>query len=406
MEKQQFKHVLLAITYAIGLFFVINHLELVWSVVKAAFALLMPFVFGACLAFILSIPMGFFERTILRFAKHQKLHKLRRPLSLILTLLIFIGIILTVVFIVMPELSQTFQKIGASIPGFLQEVYDWVNSWNVDWQGIESWLGEAQLDFNSLFEKLANFAQGSLGGAFSSMIGVVSSVAQGVINVVIGFIFSAYVLFAKEKMTRQGKRLMYAVMKESVVDRIIAIARLSHRTFSKFFTGQCLEALILGGLFYLTLIAFQMPYALLIAVLIAVTALIPIFGAFIGCVVGGLLILMVNPMQALWFVVIFLVLQQLEGNFIYPHVVGGSIGLPPLWVLIAVTVGGGLWGVLGMLLFIPLISVLYTLVGELIEFRLRHRSVSSEKWKAPEPALPPARPYRPKTKKKRPEKTK
>lgn len=404
MEKQQFKRILLAITYAIGLFFILNHLSLVWNVLSGTLSILMPFILGACLAFILSIPMGFFERTIFRFDGHRKLEKLRRPLSLILTLLIFAGIIVAVIFIVMPELARTFQKIGTSIPSFAQEVYDWVNSWGINWQGVESWLGEAKFDFNSIFEKLATFAQDYLGGAVNSMIGVVSSVAQGIMNVVIGLIFSAYVLFSKEKIIRQCKRLLYAVAKESIVDRAIAITHLSHRTFSKFLTGQCLEALILGMLFYIFMVIFQMPYALLIAVLIAVTALIPIFGAFIGCVVGALLILMVNPMQALWFVVMFLVLQQLEGNFIYPHVVGNSVGLPPLWVLIAVTVGGSLMGVFGMLLFIPIVSVIYTLTGEAIEYRLRRRNVHSAKWQVSDTHSHSAKPPRPTSPKKPPRK--
>lgn len=380
MEKQLFKRILLAITYAIALFFVLNHLPLVWEVLQAGFAIAMPFIFGGCVAFILSIPMSFFERKIFRFEHHPRLRRMRRVFSLLMTLIIFSGILVAVVFIVMPELAKTFQNIGASVPGFVQGVYDWVNTLNVDWKGLETWLAEIQLDLNGMLEKLASFAQNSLSGVFTSMVGVVTSVAQGVINVVVGIIFSVYVLFAKESIIRQGKKLLYAFLKVPVGDKLLRIARLSHRTFSKFFTGQCLEALILGLLFYISLTIFRMPYALLISVLIAVTALIPIFGAFIGCAVGAFLIIMVNPMQAFWFIVLFLILQQVEGNFIYPHVVGNSVGLPPIWVLIAVTLGGGFFGIFGMLLFIPLVSVLYTVSGEAIDNRLRGRGIKPAKW--------------------------
>lgn len=198
-------------------------------------------------------------------------------------------------------------------------------------------------------------------------------VINGVTTFVIAFIFSLYVLSQKENLARQCIKVINAFLSDKAVERICYVCRLSHRTFSKFITGQCMESLILGAMFVVTMTIFRLPYALLVGVLIAFTALIPMVGALIGCVVGAFLILMVNPMQAVFFVILFLVLQQIEGNLIYPHVVGNSVGLPSIWVLFAVTVGGGLMGIAGMLIFIPLMSVLYTLFREWVNLRLRER---------------------------------
>ncbi len=194
-------------------------------------------------------------------------------------------------------------------------------------------------------------------------------VINGVMTFFIGFVFAIYILIQKETLGRQCIKVMNAFFPKKVVDKIYNVCSLSHKTFSKFITGQCLEALILGMMFFVSMTIFRLPYALLVGVLIAFTALIPMIGAFIGCAVGAFLILMVNPMQAVFFIILFLVLQQIEGNLIYPHVVGNSVGLPSMWVLFAVTVGGKLMGIVGMLVFIPLMSVLYTLFRELVNKR-------------------------------------
>ena len=191
----------------------------------------------------------------------------------------------------------------------------------------------------------------------------------------IAFVFACYILLQKEKLGLQCRKALFALLPKRVAERVISVCSLSHRVFSSFITGQCVEAVILGTMFFVAMSILKMPYALLVGCLIAVTALIPIVGAFIGCGVGAFLILMVSPMQALIFVIMFLILQQVEGNLIYPHVVGSSVGLPSIWVLFAVTVGGSLMGVLGMLLFIPLTSVLYTLFREFVYKRLREKNI-------------------------------
>lgn len=222
-----------------------------------------------------------------------------------------------------------------------------------------------------------------MSGVLNSTLDLASSIIGGVVGSVVAVVFAAYILLQKERLGRQFRQLLYAYLPEHHADRITEVGTLSYRTFSRFLSGQCLEAVILGCMFFLTMSILRFPYALTISVLITVTALIPIFGAFIGCIVGAFLILTVDPMQALWFVVLFLILQQVEGNLIYPHVVGSSVGLPSIWVLAAVTIGGSVMGIAGMLIFIPLCSVFYTLLRHSILNRLRARKIPQEKILSP-----------------------
>ena len=210
---------------------------------------------------------------------------------------------------------------------------------------------------------------------------VASSIIGGLANTVLGMIFAIYVLLQKEKLSAVCKKLLYAWLPEHPVDTVVEVARLVQKTFSNFISGQCLEACILGLMFFISMSLFRMPYAAVISMLIAVTSLIPIFGAFIGCILGAFLILISNPMQAVWFIVLFLVLQQIEGNLIYPHVVGNSVGLPSIWVLVAVTTGASTMGVLGMLINIPLFSVIYTLLRRSSNEQIRKRHINPIKLK-------------------------
>ena len=225
-----------------------------------------------------------------------------------------------------------------------------------------------------MFPFLKNGAGNVLGTTFSVAMTLINSV----MNFVIGFVFACYILLQKEKLSVQIRKVLYAFLPGKAVRQILKVASLSYRTFSNFVTGQCVEAVILGSMFVVAMTVFRLPYALLVGVVIAFTALIPIFGAFIGCVIGAFLIFMVNPVQALGFVVLFLVLQQIEGNLIYPHVVGGSVGLPSIWVLAAVSIGGSLMGVVGMLIFIPIVSVVYALFREVVYLKLKQKKMEPD----------------------------
>ncbi|WP_347559896.1 AI-2E family transporter [Clostridium sp. AM58-1XD] len=233
-----------------------------------------------------------------------------------------------------------------------------------------SYLNSLVIDWNAVFNEVVAFLKNGAGSVLNTTFAAAVSIVSGVTTFGIGFVFSIYVLLQKEVLARQFKKFIMAFLPEQIAERFLEVAALTERTFSNFLTGQCLEAVILGSMFFVTMSVLRMPYALLMGVLIAFTALIPIFGAFIGCAIGIFLMLMVSPMNALAFVILFNVIQQIEGNFIYPHVVGGSVGLPSIWVLVAVTLGGSLMGVVGMLVFIPICSVLYSLLKRTVNKRL------------------------------------
>lgn len=339
-----------------------------------------PFLLGGAMAFILSVPMNRIEKTLLQLGKknlpeavRKKREKRLRPFSMILTLLFVVAILALAVLVIFPELGRTFSSLARTIqqnfPIFLGKLDVWIHDNPQLAYVIDN--TDLNLDWQNLLQKGIDFFQSGAQIVLGSAFQVAHGIFSGLTTFVIGFVFACYILIQKEKLGTQCKKLLYAYLKEHQAKRVLEIAALTHRTFAKFLTGQCLEAVILGTMFFVAMTIFRFPYALLVGVLIAITALIPIFGAFIGCVVAAFLILMVNPIQAIGFVILFLVLQQLEGNFIYPHVVGGSVGLPSIWVLVAVTVGGSLMGIIGMLIFIPLMSVLYTLLREDVYKRLR-----------------------------------
>lgn len=309
------------------------------------------------------------------------LDRIKRPCSLVLTLFLVCGVLFAVSFLIIPELGHSFEVIGDNIPGFIDRVNHTINDLMLAYPDIADQIMNIQLDWEQMGKNLLKLVQDSGGDFVTSTLGVATSIVGGVVNFVLGLVFAIYVLLQKENLARQVKQVFYAFLPEKLVKKILYILSLSSATFSRFLSGQCLEAFILGLMFFICMTILKFPYALMISVLIALTALIPIFGAFIGCIVGAFLILIESPVQALWFVVLFLILQQVEGNLIYPHVVGGSIGLPSLWVLVAVTIGGSTMGIAGMLLFIPLCSVLYVLIRAEVFKRLRQKHISPKKWK-------------------------
>ena len=261
----------------------------------------------------------------------------------------------------------------------MQEFVPRAQKWAIQFFGDNPELVEQiqslEFEWDQILGDLVNFLKNGAGSVIDTTFAAAKSIVSAVSTFFISFVFSCYILLQKEKLSVQVRKLMYAFMPKDWTEIFIALGSVTYKTFSSFLTGQCLEAVILGCMFFIAMSIFGMPYALLIAVLVAFTALIPIFGAFIGCAVGALLIFMVNPLQAVGFVAMFLVLQQIEGNFIYPHVVGSSVGLPSMWVLVAVSVGASLMGVVGMLIFIPIVSVVYTLLRGIVNRRLKERKI-------------------------------
>ena len=358
-------------------------IESVWGTFNFVIGLVFPFILGACLAFLLNIPMSVIERHLFseNRVKGPKMRKLARPLSLVLALLLVLMIIVIVIFIIVPAIADTVVTLTNSVPGFIDQVQKWSAGLAGSYPDIAKQITNLSIDWGKFGAEIIDFLQKGVTSFVGSTFNVASSIASGVVNFSLGFIFALYVLLQKEKLGSQFRKLFYAYLPERVTDKLLEVCRLSNSTFSSFVTGQCTEAVILGAMFVAVMLIFRLPYALMIGVLIGFLSLIPIFGAFIGCFVGAFLILMVNPMQAFWFIVIFLIIQQIEGNLIYPHVVGGSVGLPSIWVLVAVTIGGGAMGITGMIITIPLCSVCYTLLREATGKRLNRRRVPEEKYR-------------------------
>ena len=373
LDKDNIKKIRGLILFTIFVLVVLWNYELVFKGLGFLGGVILPFAVGGALAFLVNIPMSFFERKIFGKAKAAEKKwalKLARPVSLILTLLVIFGIIAIVMLVVIPELGRTVLNIGRTIQDFIPEVQAWAINIFRDNEEIVKRISSINFKWDQLFEKAMDFLQNGAGSVLDSTFAAAKSIISGVSTFIIALVFSCYILAQKEKLGKQVKKVMCAFLPEDWRNILFALGGVVQKSFSSFFAGQCLEAIILGLLFLVVMLILGMPYALLISVLIAFTALIPIFGAFIGCAVGALLIFMVSPTKALIFVIVFLVLQQIEGNFIYPHVVGNSVGLPSIWVLVAVTLGANLMGVVGMLIFIPLVSVIYTILGGIINRRL------------------------------------
>lgn len=377
-NKKNIRTVVLIIFSCILFYLGIKNIGLVAESFRNVIGVASPFILGAVIAFILNVPMARIESWL--FRRTDKLKKGRRPLSFLVTLTLVIGIIIVAMYIIIPQLAQTLQSIAMQLLDAFNAAQDWIYSKMSYWKELQDVLEKLTVNWNEIIQKLSILMQDAATAMVNSGVSAVSNIIGAIVNFFIGFVFAVYLLMAKEKLAGQGKQAIYALFKETTAEKILYVCTLSSRTFSRFISGQCLEACILGLMFFVAMSLLQMPYAMLIAVLIAFTALIPMVGAFIGCVIGALLILMVSPVKALIFVVMFLVLQQIEGNLIYPHVVGGSIGLPSIWVLVAVTVGANVMGIAGMILFIPLCSVLYSLFRFFVKNRLKEKAVPEEKW--------------------------
>ena len=351
--------------------------DVMLDVLKEIWSILFPFVLGGVIAFVTNVPMSFLEKKIFTKVKKENkaVGKLARPISLLLTIVLGIGVIALVMFGVIPQLTRTMGTLVMSISDFIPQMQSWIREFSHNNQEIMKLVDQVQFQPDQAIKWGISFLGNGAGNMMNTTVSAVGSIVSGVATFFIAFSFSCYILFQKEKLHIQIRKVFFAFLPKEKAEVFLRICSLTYRTFANFLTGQCLEAIILGCMFCVTLSILRMPYALLIGVLIAFTALVPIFGAFIGCAVGSFLIFMVSPKQAILFIIVFLVLQQIEGNLIYPHVVGESVGLPSIWVLAAVTIGGNLMGIVGMLVFIPLLSVLYTIFREFVYLRLKERHI-------------------------------
>lgn len=370
MEQKKTLRTLLILAVVFLLLWSVANLTSLTYVFNTLSSIFMPILAGLALAFILNLPLRLFERLwIKRFGAKRR--GLRRGVCLLFCLLLIGGIIALILLAVLPQIIRTLGSLLESLPDYIDKIQGW-------WSFLSDFLVRHSFPFALPPLELDSERIGNAIGAYleqhghklvDASVGFLLSTLSTVLNILVSCVIAIYVLAQKERLGASCKKLLAALFSEPTAGRILNFARLSERVFAKFITGQGTEAIIIGALCFVGMLLFRMPYALLISVLVSVTALIPIFGAFIGTGIGAFLILMVNPAQALWFVVFIVILQQLEGNLIYPRVVGKSVGLPSVWVLIAVIVGSS-FGIVGMLISVPLASIAYCLLRQFADARL------------------------------------
>ena len=372
------KKLFLLIAGGIGLYWVLENIAVLWDALRFVLHLSFPLVLGFCIAYVLNAPMRFFERHLFQKTKDKRLLALRRPLCIVISLLFIVAVIALVFVLVIPELAKAFTVLGSAVPSTINSVIAWAQQHSSGLPMVQEWLENLSIDWNAMGKSLLDFISTGAGTLLGGTVQVVSSTVSGITNFTIAFVLALYILLGKETLKRQVKALCAAYLPPKAGQDLMFVTRLASRTFANYVTGQCTEACILGTLCWLGMALLRLPYAPMVGALVGISALIPIVGACVGLVVGALMILMVSPFQALVFVIFLLVLQQIEGNLIYPRVVGSSVGLPAIWVLAAVTVGGSVMGIGGMLFAVPVASVLYALVRLDAKKKLEARGLKYE----------------------------
>ena len=371
MDKKTKTYIFL-ITFAVLMYAAAMHLGTVLGFLSKLVSLVLPLIIGLVLAFVLSVPMGGFEKILHRLcgkAKTKAPEKLITALSFVLTITTVLCIVVLVFTLLIPQFVSSVmgvvEQIQLKFPGWMATL----NSYNIDTQQIDSW-------FNSLnVENLFAAFTGSAGLVLASVKSISTTIVSLFINVGLGLVIMVYVLLTRKTLKRQSLRVLYAYVRKERADKIVHVASLVYSTFSKFFSGQCLEACILGSLIFIAFSIARLPYAGLIAVLTAICAFVPYVGSFLACSIGALLTLLSSPSQALLCIIVYVAVQFVENQFIYPNVVGSSVGLPPLFTLLAVMLGGKLFGLLGMIFFIPVMAVIYALVREDVQLRSERKPI-------------------------------
>lgn len=378
IRDEKTKNYFLLITYAIVLAYVFLNLDTVWNVVVTIIDLIKPFIIGICIAFVLNIPMKFFEEKVVGKLTKEK-SKLKRPLSLIITIVVLVGLIIGLMTFVIPQLAESCSTLVKNVPEYVDSLEKFMNK-NINSKELLSSdvIEEVYNKILSMGQNIIKIIGQVAGTIVSHALDITMGVTSTIINIVMAFIVSIYILLSKEKLSNQIKKILYAYMKKENVIKFLKVSKIANIKFTNFVRSQVIEACILGVLCFIGMTICSMPYALLISTIIGVTALVPIFGAFVGAILSAFIVLMVSPIKVILFAIIFVVIQQIEGNLIYPFVVGNSIGLSALWVLFAITVGGNAFGVVGMLIGVPLFGVLYTLISITTNKRLEKRNINIE----------------------------
>lgn len=358
--KIDYKKILEIVLIGIGCYWALNNFQIILDIFNSILAVIMPFLLGIMIAFILNVLMIRIEKILSRFILDKKYTSFKRVISIIVSLLIVIGVIGIIITLIIPELTNAIKVIVKSFPETFEQLQVWINQNGNSFPQLETWINS--VDLNSIASELSGLFKIGLTGMLGSTVDVISMFFTSILNLVVGIVFALYILMSKETLKRQSHKLIDAYIPKRISVKLLEVGTLARTTFSNFVIGQTVEAFILGTLCAVGMAVLNLPYAPMVGSLVGITAFVPIVGAFIGGGIGAFMILTVDPMQALIFIIFLVVLQQLEGDLIYPRVVGSSVGLPSSWVLFAVTVGGGLWGITGMLFSVPVLSVVYALI--------------------------------------------
>ena len=369
LNKKNIKRILLLVACSIILYWALNNLSTLGKLLGSFFSLFSPLLIGAGIAYVMNLLLKAIERLwdmALKKAPELWRVKLKRPICLTATILLFLGIIFAIFFILIPRLEEAGSTLIANVPGYITQIQNWWGSLVDFAAGHGVTLPELSMNVEDATKFISKILSSDSSNVVNTTIDITTSILGALVNILLALVFSVYMLAQKETLISQSRRLLLAALPRKAGQRTMHILKLTNNAFSSFVTGQVTEAFILGYLCCIGMLILRLPYALPVSVIISFTSLIPIFGAWIGAATGAFLIVFVSPIKALTFLIFLLILQQVEGNLIYPKVVGKSVGLPGLWVLAAVTIGGGIFGMLGMLLGVPICSVIYALVQDFI----------------------------------------
>lgn len=372
---QKFKEYWGIVTYIIILAYVIFNFKNIISGVENIIGLLLPFIVGIAIAFMLNLVMRIFEERVFTFLdnkKYQKYSRFKRPLSVALTFIFVFMIIFGLIRFIIPQLIDSISTLTDAIPAYMKSFEELISQYVSDTEILNTLWN----NFLSAWREILQFTGQIVVSSLSGVVNITVGFTSGLFNFILSVIFSIYMLLNKERLQLGMKKVLYAFSGRKFADKIMYLGKISNEAFSNYIGGQFIEAIIIGVLCFIGMLVLKMPYALLISVLVAVTALIPIFGAFIGTIPSAFIILIIDPMKALWFVIFIIVLQQVEGNLIYPKVVGSSLGLPPIWVMLAMIIGGNTFGLIGILLGIPIFSVIYKVFKEFVDKRLNYKNIN------------------------------
>lgn len=350
----------------IVIFLGLQNISTVTGALSKCLSLIMPLILGFVFALILNVPMSFFEKHLLSKTKENRLKKLKRPLSFVISVILIVAIIVGVVWLVIPEIVDAFKVIADGVLYFI----DTLRGMSTEELAKLPFGNQLlDIDWDKIKDSMQSWLKSESGSIVNSAVGTVSSLVGGIFDFFVAFVFSIYILFGKEKLKKQASRLIRVWLPKDFGEWFIHASNVASTNFRNFVSGQSLEAVILGTLCMIGMLILRIPYAPMVGTLVGVTALIPVVGAFIGAAVGAFVILTVHPFKALVFLIFLVILQQLEGNIIYPRVMGSRVNLPGMWILAAVTIGGGIAGSVGMLLSVPAASTVYVLIREATESR-------------------------------------